>query len=236
MIAPDDTTYEYMAGRKFAPEGQAWDEALARWRNLTNDDGAEYDRSVTIAVDDLEPMITFGTNPEMGIPITRQIPDPADEPDLNRRGALEKAIAYMDFQPGRSMIGHKVDVAFIGSCANARLSDLRQAASLIKGRKVAENTRMLVVPGSESVRRQAEAEGLDQIFREAGADWRFSGCSMCLAMNGDQLEPGQYAVSTSNRNYEGRQGAGGRTLLASPLTVTASAVNGFVTDPRTLMN
>ncbi len=236
MIAPDDTTYEYMAGRKFAPEGRAWDEALARWRNLTTDDGAEYDRSVTIAVNDLEPMITFGTNPEMGIPITKHIPDPANEPDLNRRSALEKAIAYMDLQPGRPMIGHKVDVAFIGSCANARLSDLRQAASLIKGRKVAENTRMLVVPGSESVRRQAEAEGLDQIFREAGADWRFSGCSMCLAMNGDQLEPGQYGVSTSNRNYEGRQGAGGRTLLASPLTVTASAVNGFVTDPRTLMN
>ena len=236
MIAPDDTTFEYMNGRQFAPEGAGWDKALAHWRTLTTDEGAAYDRTVTIPVDDLEPMITFVTNPEMGIPISQYIPYPEDEPDLNRRSALEKALTYMNLQPGNPLIGHKVDVAFIGSCANARLSDLRQAASLIKGHKVADNTRMLVVPGSESVRRQAEAEGLDAIFREAGADWRFSGCSMCLAMNGDQLEPGQYAVSTSNRNYEGRQGAGGRTLLASPLTVTASAINGFVTDPRSLMN
>ena len=236
MIAPDDTTFEYMNGRQFAPEGAGWDKALAHWRTLTTDEGAAYDRTVTIPVDDLEPMITFGTNPEMGIPISQYIPYPEDEPDLNRRSALEKALTYMNLQPGKPLIGHKVDVAFIGSCANARLSDLRQAASLIKGHKVADNTRMLVVPGSESVRRQAEAEGLDNIFREAGADWRFSGCSMCLAMNGDQLEPGQYAVSTSNRNYEGRQGAGGRTMLASPLTVTASAINGFVSDPRTLMN
>jgi 3-isopropylmalate/(R)-2-methylmalate dehydratase large subunit len=236
MVAPDDTTFEYVAGRQFAPKGKAWKEALTYWRTLATDPGAEYDRSVTIHLDDLEPMITFGTNPGMGIPITKPLPDPADEAIPGRRRALEKAMNYMGLQPGRSLLGHKIDVAFIGSCANARISDLRQAAKLIEGRKVADNVHMLVVPGSESVRRQAEAEGLDLIFREAGADWRFSGCSMCIAMNGDQLEPGQYAVSTSNRNFEGRQGKGGRTLLASPLTAAASAINGSVTDPRTLMN
>ncbi|MGB3716862.1 MAG: 3-isopropylmalate dehydratase large subunit [Candidatus Promineifilaceae bacterium] len=235
MVAPDDTTFEYVAGRQFAPTGEAWEKALTYWRTLTTDPDAMYDKSLTIHLDDLEPMITFGTNPGMGIPITKPLPNPADEVIPDRRSALEKAMNYMVLQPGRSLLGHKIDVAFIGSCANARISDLRQAAKLIKGRKVADNVRMLVVPGSESVRRQAEAEGLDVIFREAGADWRFSGCSMCIAMNGDQLEPGQYAVSTSNRNFEGRQGKGGRTLLASPLTVAASAVNGSVTDPRTLM-
>ena len=235
MIAPDDTTYEYLAGRQFAPKGEAWEEALKYWRTLPTDPGPVYDRSVTISVDELEPMITFGTNPGMGLPISQPIPHPGDESNLSRRSALEKALNYMDLKPGRPILGQKIDVAFIGSCANSRISDLRQAAGLIEGRKVAGNVRLLVVPGSESVRRQAEAEGLDRIFREAGADWRFSGCSMCLAMNGDQLEPGQYAVSTSNRNYEGRQGAGGRTILASPLTVAATAVNGFVTDPRTLM-
>jgi 3-isopropylmalate/(R)-2-methylmalate dehydratase large subunit len=235
MVAPDDTTFEYVAGRRFAPTGEAWEQALAYWRTLPTDPGAAFERSVTVQLDDLEPMITFGTNPGMGIPITKPLPNPADEMIPDRRKALEKAMKYMVLQPGRPLLGQKIDVAFIGSCANARISDLRQAAKLIKGRKVAANVRMLVVPGSESVRRQAEAEGLDVIFREAGADWRFSGCSMCIAMNGDQLEPGQYAVSTSNRNFEGRQGKGGRTLLASPLTVVASAVNGTVTDPRTLM-
>jgi 3-isopropylmalate/(R)-2-methylmalate dehydratase large subunit len=236
MIAPDDTTFEYVAGRTFAPAGQAWDDSLAYWRTLPTDPGAKYDRSVSIDVSDLEPMITFGTNPGMGVPITQTVPDPDKVNDLNRRSALRKALTYMDLQPGKPLIGQKVDVAFIGSCANSRLSDLRQAAELIEGRKVAENVRMLVVPGSETVRKQAEAEGLDNIFKEAGADWRFSGCSMCLAMNGDQLEPGQYGVSSSNRNYEGRQGKDGRTFLASPLTVAASAVRGVVTDPRTLMN
>jgi 3-isopropylmalate/(R)-2-methylmalate dehydratase large subunit len=235
MVAPDDTTFEYVAGRRFAPTGEAWERALAYWRTLPTDPGAAFERSVTVQLDDLEPMITFGTNPGMGIPITKPLPNPADEMIPDRRKALEKAMKYMVLQPGRPLLGQKIDVAFIGSCSNARISDLRQAAKLIKGRKVAANVRMLVVPGSESVRRQAEAEGLDVIFREAGADWRFSGCSMCIAMNGDQLEPGQYAVSTSNRNFEGRQGKGGRTLLASPLTVVASAVNGTVTDPRTLM-
>ncbi|MCI0397358.1 MAG: 3-isopropylmalate dehydratase large subunit [Chloroflexi bacterium] len=236
LVAPDDTTFEYLAGRPFAPQGAAWEQALAGWRVLPTDEGAAFDRTITIPVDDLEPMITYGTNPGMGLPISRPVPDPGQEPDLNRRTTLEKALRYMDLQPGRSLLGHKVDVVFIGSCTNSRLSDLRLAAGLIQGRKVAEGVRMLVVPGSETVRRQAEAEGLDRIFREAGAEWRLAGCSMCIAMNGDQLEPGQYAVSTSNRNFEGRQGKGGRTFLASPLTAVATAVNGCVTDPRTLLN
>jgi len=235
MIAPDETTFEYVAGRQFAPEGPDWDRALAYWRTLPSDEEAIFDRSVTIDVSDLAPMVTYGTNPGMGLPIGRPVPDPAGEPDLSRRAALEKALAYMDLQPGRSLLGHPVDVVFLGSCTNARLSDLRQAAGLIRGRRVAEGVRMLVVPGSENVRRQAEAEGLDRIFLEAGAEWRFAGCSMCIAMNGDQLQPGQYALSTSNRNFEGRQGQGGRTFLGSPLTAVATAVNGAISDPRTMM-
>jgi len=236
MVAPDDTTFEYVAGRPFAPQGAAWDDSLAYWRTLPSDEGAVYDRSVTIEASELEPMITYGTNPGMGIPISRPVPDPASVGDPARRAALEKALHYMDLQPGRSLLGHPVDVVFLGSCTNSRLSDLRLAAGLIEGRKVAPNVRMLVVPGSEKVRRQAESEGLDRIFREAGAEWRFAGCSMCIAMNGDQLEPGQYALSTSNRNFEGRQGKGGRTFLASPLTAAATAVNGRVTDPRSFFN
>ncbi|NUM43915.1 MAG: 3-isopropylmalate dehydratase large subunit [Anaerolineales bacterium] len=234
MVAPDETTFEYIAGREFAPKGEAWDRALAGWRTLSTDDGAEYDSAVTIDVNALEPMITYGTNPGMGIPITGRVPDPSELGDPSRKQSLEKALTYMALQPGHPLLGQKVDVVFIGSCTNSRISDLRQAAASIKGRKVADGVRMLVVPGSEQVRRQAEAEGLDQVFKEAGAEWRFAGCSMCIAMNGDQLQPGQYAVSTSNRNFEGRQGAGGRTFLASPLTAVASAVNGKVTDPRTM--
>ncbi len=236
MVAPDDITFEYMAGREFVPKGEDWEKALAQWRTLPSDDGVQFDRSVTLAVTDLEPMITYGTNPGMGLPIGSPVPDPEMESDLNRRLSLEKALRYMDLQPGRPLLGHRVDVVFIGSCANSRLSDLRLAAKLIEGRKVATGVRMLVVPGSENIRRQAEVEGLDQIFRNAGAEWRFAGCSMCLAMNGDQLEPGQYAISTSNRNFEGRLGKGGRSFLASPLTAAASAVNGVVTDPRTMLN
>jgi 3-isopropylmalate/(R)-2-methylmalate dehydratase large subunit len=235
MIAPDETTFEYLAGREYAPKGDAWDEAVAYWRTLTSDPGAVYDRTITLDVSRLEPMITYGTNPGMGIPISQPVPDPGGETDPSKRAALEKALRYMDLQAGRPLLGHPVDVVFIGSCTNARISDLRQAAALIKGRRVAEGLRMVVVPGSESVRRQAEAEGLDRVFREAGADWRFAGCSMCIAMNGDQLEPGQYAVSTSNRNFEGRQGKGGRTFLASPLTAVAAAIHGRVTDPRTIL-
>ena len=235
MIAPDDTTFEYVAGRRFAPQGQEWQKSLDYWRTLPSDDGAGYDRSITIEASGLEPMITYGTNPGMGVPISQPVPDPASVGDPSRRAALEKAMKYMDLTPGRPLLGHPVDVVFLGSCTNSRLSDLRQAARLIEGHKVASNVRMLVVPGSENIRRQAESEGLDRIFREAGAEWRFAGCSMCIAMNGDQLEPGQYAVSTSNRNFEGRQGKGGRTFLASPLTAAATAVNGYVTDPRTLL-
>jgi 3-isopropylmalate/(R)-2-methylmalate dehydratase large subunit len=193
-----------------------------------------YDNSVQVDVEHLEPMITFGTNPGMGIPITARIPDPAAQTDTGKRTTLEKALAYMDLQPGTPLLGHHVDVVFIGSCTNGRISDLRVAASMMKGRKTAAGTRVLVVPGSQEVKRQAEAEGLDTIFLQAGAEWRESGCSMCIAMNGDQIDPGQYAVSTSNRNFEGRQGKGGRTLLASPITAAAAAVTGVVTDPRTL--
>jgi 3-isopropylmalate/(R)-2-methylmalate dehydratase large subunit len=232
MIAPDETTFEYLAGRPYAPQGADWENALKRWQSLPSEPGASFDRTLSIDVSRLEPMITFGTNPGMGIPISLPVPDPQAETDPARRSSLEKALQYMDLAPGKPLLDHAVDVVFIGSCTNSRLSDLRQAAALLRGRKVAAGTRLLVVPGSESIRRQAEAEGLDRIFREAGGEWRLAGCSMCIAMNGDQLEPGQYAVSTSNRNFEGRQGKGGRTFLASPLTAAASAINGRVTDPR----
>jgi 3-isopropylmalate/(R)-2-methylmalate dehydratase large subunit len=180
-------------------------------------------------------MVTFGTNPGMGIPISARIPDPASISDPIEKSDLTKALKYMDLQPGSQMAGHKIDVVFVGSCTNSRISDLRAAAAVIKGRKVSPNVRMLVVPGSQQVKKQAEAEGLDKIFRDAGADFREAGCSMCLAMNGDELTPGQYSVSTSNRNFEGRQGKGGRTFLASPQTAAASAVMGVVTDVRTLV-
>ncbi len=236
MIAPDDATFEYLAGREYAPKGAAWDRALESWRKLPSDPEATYDKSITIDVSDLEPMITYGTHPGMGIPISAPIPNPSQIRDASERAALEKALAYMDLQPGVPLLGHKVDVVFVGSCTNSRLPDLRLAASLLEGRKVAEGVRMLVVPGSHQIRQQAEAEGLDRIFTQAGAEWRLPGCSMCIAMNGDQLEPGQYAVSTSNRNFEGRQGKGGRTFLASPLTAAAAAIKGCVSDPRPLMD
>jgi 3-isopropylmalate/(R)-2-methylmalate dehydratase large subunit len=199
---------------------------------LPSDPDAEYDREITIDVNNLAPMLTYGTNPGMGAPLGSSVPDPQSESDEARRESLEKALTYMDLTPGESLNGHKVDVVFVGSCTNGRIADLRMAASVLKGRKVADGVRLLVVPGSEKVRAQAEAEGIDQIVRQAGGEWRFAGCSMCIAMNGDQLQPGQYAVSTSNRNFEGRQGKGGRTFLASPLTAAASAITGKVTDPR----
>ncbi|MBN1537446.1 MAG: 3-isopropylmalate dehydratase large subunit [Anaerolineales bacterium] len=234
MIAPDDTTFNYMAGLPYVPQGEAWDSALTRWKKLTTDDGATFDKSLTLDTGHIQPMITYGTNPSMGIPVNEPVPDPAGEKDPEKRAALEKALAYMDLKPGQSLLGHAVDVVFIGSCTNGRLHDLRMAARLFKGRQVAEGVRVLVVPGSEKVRQQAEAEGLHQVFREAGAEWRYPGCSMCIAMNGDELLPGQYAVSTSNRNFENRQGINGRTFLASPLTAAAAAVTGCITDPRTL--
>jgi 3-isopropylmalate/(R)-2-methylmalate dehydratase large subunit len=234
LVAPDDTTLEYVHGRRHAPHGTAWDAAVARWRELPSDPGATYDRTITVDAGRLEPMVTYGTNPGMGIGISGRIPDPASTSDPAQRRALERALEYMDLQPGQALLGQKVDVVFIGSCTNSRISDLRLAASVLRGRKVAESVRVMVVPGSESVKKQAEVEGLAEVFRAAGAEWREAGCSMCIAMNGDQLSPGQYAVSTSNRNFEGRQGKGGRTFLASPLTAAATALNGAITDPRTL--
>jgi 3-isopropylmalate/(R)-2-methylmalate dehydratase large subunit len=235
MVPPDETTFEYLSGREFAPNGEDWESALTFWQTLPSDPGAEFDKTIDLDVTNLEPMITYGTNPEMGIPINEAIPDPNNEQDLTKRTTLEKALRYMDLQPGSRLLDHHLDVVFIGSCSNARLSDLRQAANILKGRKVAEGVRLLVVPGSENVRHQAEAEGLDKIFLHAGGEWRKAGCSMCIAMNGDHLQPGEYAVSTSNRNFEGRQGKGGRTFLASPLTAAASAVNGRITDPRQMI-
>jgi 3-isopropylmalate/(R)-2-methylmalate dehydratase large subunit len=235
MVAPDDTTFEYIAGREFAPQGEAWDKAVERWRKLPSDDDAQFDASITLDASALEPMLTYGTNPGMGIPVTGRIPDPATIGDPVQKSSLEKALTYMDLRPGEPLLGRKVDVVFLGSCTNSRISDLRLAADVLKGHSVAEGVRMMVVPGSQQVKRQAEAEGLDRVFKEAGAEWREAGCSMCIAMNGDQLEPGQYAVSTSNRNFEGRQGKGGRTFLASPLTAAASAIQGQVADARTMM-
>ena len=234
LVAPDDTTYQYIAGREHAPKGADWDAALGRWKQLPTDAGAAYAKELTIDAGALEPMVTFGTNPGMGIPISGMVPDPASVSDPIEKSDLLKALKYMDLEPGKPLQGHPVNVVFVGSCTNSRISDLRAAASVMKGRKVNPKVRMLVVPGSQQVKAQAEAEGLDKIFREAGADFREAGCSMCLAMNGDQLEPGEYSVSTSNRNFEGRQGKGGRTFLASPLTAAASAVTGVVTDVRKL--
>ncbi len=235
MVAPDDTTIEYLAGRPRAPQGADWERAVAGWRRLPTDEGATYDRGVSVDVSRLAPMITYGTNPGMGIPVTEPVPEPSSIADANQSAALRKALDYMRIEPGRPLLGHPVDVVFIGSCTNSRLSDLRLAASLMKGRKVSPKVRVLVVPGSEEVKRQAEAENLREVFEGAGAEWREAGCSMCIAMNGDQLEPGQYCVSTSNRNFEGRQGKGGRTFLASPLTAAASAIEGAITDVRTML-
>jgi 3-isopropylmalate/(R)-2-methylmalate dehydratase large subunit len=234
LIAPDDVTYEYLATRKHAPKGKDWDAALARWKQLPTDEGATYAKQLVIDAGTLEPMVTFGTNPGMGIPVTGLIPDPSQVADPIEKSDLIKALKYMDLKPGVPLQGHPIDVVFVGSCTNSRISDLRAAAAIMKGRRVSPNVRMLVVPGSQQVKKQAEAEGLDKIFREAGADFREAGCSMCLAMNGDQLEPGEYSVSTSNRNFEGRQGKGGRTFLASPLTAAASAIKGVVADVRSL--
>jgi 3-isopropylmalate/(R)-2-methylmalate dehydratase large subunit len=235
LIAPDETTFEYLKGRPHAPQGAAWDEAVAKWRTLGTDEGATYDATVVLDASDLAPMITYGTNPGMGMPIDGSVPDPADLDDANHRLALEKALNYMGLEANQSLLGHPVDVVFIGSCTNSRITDLRLAAKAIQGQKVAAGVRMLVVPGSQQVKKQAEAEGLREIFEAAGAEWREAGCSMCIAMNGDQLAPGQYAVSTSNRNFEGRQGKGGRTFLASPLTAVATAINGQVSDARELV-
>jgi len=234
LVAPDETTFAYLKGRPHAPQGADWDAAVARWRTLTSDEGATYDKEIVIDANTLEPMVTYGTNPGMGLPISGTIPNPANESDPAAARALTRALEYMDLRAGDSIIGRPVNTVFIGSCTNGRISDLRLAANVLKGQTVAKGVRVMVVPGSADVKRQAEREGLDTIFRDAGADWREAGCSMCIAMNGDQLAPGEYAISTSNRNFEGRQGKGGRTFLASPLTAAATALTGVIADPRTL--
>ena len=230
MIAPDDTTVEYLSGRPRVPQGAHWDAAVARWLALPSDDDASFDREVSLDVSELAPQVTFGTNPGMVVPVTGHIP--ADNGDLSFRKALE----YMGLEAGQAMIGTPVDVVFVGSCTNSRLSDLRETAAVLKGRKVSDQVRMLVVPGSQSIKQQAEAEGLHDIFTAAGAEWREAGCSMCLGMNGDVVPPGKLCVSTSNRNFEGRQGVGSRTVLASPQTAAAAAVAGSIADPRELTN
>jgi 3-isopropylmalate/(R)-2-methylmalate dehydratase large subunit len=235
LVAPDDTTFQYLSGRPHAPKGAEWAAAVARWKHLPTDEGAAYDSGVTMDAGALEPMITYGTNPGMGVPITAPLPDPARVTDPMARDSIAKALKYMGLEGGKPLLGRPIDVVFIGSCTNGRISDLRAAAGLLNGRKVSPNVRVLVVPGSQEVKRQAMAEGLPEIFRAAGCEWREPGCSMCIGMNPDQLTPGQYSVSTSNRNFEGRQGKGGRTFLASPLTAAASAITGVVTDVRTML-
>jgi 3-isopropylmalate/(R)-2-methylmalate dehydratase large subunit len=230
MVAPDDITFAYLADRPRAPKGAQWERALERWRQLPSDAGARFDREVTLDGAAIEPMITYGTNPGMVVPISGSIPQRSGDP------VFDKALAYMGLSAGEPINEQPVNVVFIGSCTNGRLSDLRSAAGVLRGRKIARGVRALVVPGSQQVKKQAEAEGLDRVFIDAGAEWRESGCSMCIGMNGDTVAKGEYSVSTSNRNFEGRQGQGARTLLASPLTAAASAVRGRVTDPRTLLN
>ncbi|MGB5346002.1 MAG: 3-isopropylmalate dehydratase large subunit [Woeseia sp.] len=225
MIAPDDTTFDYLHGRPQAPQGAAWDAAVARWRQLPSDAGARFDKTVAIDASELQPMVTFGTNPGMVVAVNEPIP-------LRSDAGFRKALQYMQLEAGRPLTETAVDVVFVGSCTNSRLSDLQQAADLLRGRHIAAGVRMLVVPGSQQIKKQAEALGLDKIFIDAGADWRESGCSMCLGMNGDTVAAGHLSVSTSNRNFEGRQGQGARTVLASPLTATASAIAGRVADPR----
>ena len=234
LIPPDDTTFEYLAGKQFSPQNADWDVAISKWRALASDEDAVFDKEITLDVSRLAPMITFGVNPGMGIPVDGLVPDPAKLPEVDQRENLKKALDYMGLQPGTPLLGKKIDAVFIGSCTNGRIEDLVEAASILQGKKVSPSIRVLVVPGSQQVKQQAEEEGLDRIFKEAGAEWREPGCSMCIAMNGDQLQPGEYAVSTSNRNFEGRQGKGGRTFLASPLTAAASAIKGCVTDVRTI--
>ncbi|MDO4898240.1 MAG: 3-isopropylmalate dehydratase large subunit [Rothia sp. (in: high G+C Gram-positive bacteria)] len=234
MIAPDATTFDYIKGRPHAPTGQNWEQAVEYWKTLPTDEGAVFDREVFINADELEPFVTWGTNPGQGVPLSHSVPFPEDFADENDRAAAAKALDYMGLTAGTPMKEIPVDVVFLGSCTNSRIEDLRAAADIVKGKKLAEGVHMMVVPGSARVRAQAEAEGLDQIFKDFGADWRFAGCSMCLGMNPDQLAPGERCASTSNRNFEGRQGKGGRTHLVSPLVAAATAVRGTLSSPADL--
>ncbi len=235
LVAPDETTYEYLAGRPMAPKGAAWEIAAAHWRTLPSDDGAEYDNEVTLKAADIVPLVTWGTSPEDVLAISERVPAPAGEADEERRRAMERMLDYMGLVAGTPLEEVAVDMVFIGSCTNGRIEDLRAAAAVAKGRHVAEGVGVLVVPGSGLVKEQAEEEGLDRIFTEAGFEWREAGCSMCLAMNADKLKPGERCASTSNRNFEGRQGPGGRTHLMSPAMAAAAAVTGHLADVRKLV-
>ena len=234
MIAPDDTTFAYVEGRPHAPSGEDWDRAVEYWRSLVTDDDATFDTEVVIDASTLAPFVTWGTNPGQGLPLSASVPSPEDARDDNERVGIERALEYMDLTPGTPLKEIPVDVVFVGSCTNGRLEDLRAAASILKGRKVADGVEMLVVPGSARVRLEAQAEGLDSVFTEAGAQWREAGCSMCLGMNADKLSAGQRSASTSNRNFEGRQGPGGRTHLVSPQVAAATAVLGHLASPADL--
>jgi 3-isopropylmalate/(R)-2-methylmalate dehydratase large subunit len=234
LIAPDDTTFAYLAGKPRAPKGTAWEAAVKFWRTLKSDDGAHFDTVITLDAATIAPMVTWGTSPEDVLPITGRVPDPATAPDAAKRAAWERSLVYMGLTPGMPLDQIKIDAVFIGSCTNSRIEDLRAAADVFKGRKVAEGVRALVVPGSGLIKEQAEAEGLDAVFTDAGAEWREAGCSMCLAMNADKLAEGERCASTSNRNFEGRQGRGGRTHLVSPAMAAAAAVTGHLADVRKL--
>ncbi|BAK83331.1 3-isopropylmalate dehydratase large subunit [Komagataeibacter medellinensis] len=235
LVAPDETTFEYVRGRPFAPKGEAFDEAVAYWKTLAADEGAHYDRVVELRAEDITPVLTWGTSPETVIPVTGNVPDPAAESDPARRKQMQRMLDYMGLEAGQKIAGTPVDVVFIGSCTNSRIEDLRAAASVAAGRKVAPGVRAMIVPGSGIVKAQAEEEGLDRVFLDAGFEWREAGCSMCLGMNPDRLTPGQRCASTSNRNFEGRQGPGGRTHLLSPAMAAAAAVTGTLTDVRELI-
>ncbi|MEV7551812.1 3-isopropylmalate dehydratase large subunit [Amycolatopsis sp. NPDC089917] len=235
LIAPDETTFAYLKGRPHAPQGADWDAAVENWRELRTDDDAVFDAEVRLNADELTPFVTWGTNPGQGLPLGAEVPDPERIGDENERIAAEKALSYMDLKPGTPLREISVDTVFLGSCTNGRIEDLRAAADVLRGHKVADSVRMLVVPGSMRVRQAAEAEGLDQVFTEAGAEWRQAGCSMCLGMNPDQLKPGERSASTSNRNFEGRQGKGGRTHLVSPLVAAATAIRGTLSSPEDLL-
>lgn len=236
MVAPDETTFAYLKGRPHAPEGADWDAALEYWRTLRTDDDAVFDAEVVLEAADIEPFVTWGTNPGQGLPLSGSVPDPVDIADENERRAAERALEYMGLTPGTPLRDIKVDTVFIGSCTNGRIEDLRAVAEVVKGRRKHDDVRVIVVPASARIRLQAEAEGLDTVFRDFGAEWRNAGCSMCLGMNPDQLAPGERAASTSNRNFEGRQGKGGRTHLVSPTTAAATAIRGTLSSPADLVN
>lgn len=234
LIAPDETTFAYLKGKPHAPSGEDWDCAVEYWKSLPTDADAHFDAEVILNADEIEPFVTWGTNPGQGLPLNKAVPDPASFANPEERSAAERALTYMDLTPGTPMKSIKIDTVFLGSCTNGRIEDLRAAAEIIKGKRVASDTRMMVVPGSARVRLQAESEGLDKVFIAAGAEWRSAGCSMCLGMNPDQLKPGERSASTSNRNFEGRQGKGGRTHLVSPLVAAATALKGTLSSPADL--